>query len=102
MAGMSKQWVISAHIPKVERSPIKKTHTKSKDSKKGSENEGNANLNEIKTSTHKRIIRQMGYNDAVDNNLPFSVDPQVEYMSFIYKTFSKKLKLCTCNFITFK
>ena len=77
---MSKQWVISAHIPKVERNPIKKTQNKSKDAKKGSEKKRNDKLIEMKTSTRKKIIRQIGYHDAMDNNLPFSVDPQVEYM----------------------
>ena len=84
---MSKQWVISAHIPKVERSPVMKTHIKPKNAKKGSEKKGNDNLNKMTTPSSQKIIRQMAYHDAIDNNLPFSVDQQVEYMCCRYNFF---------------
>ena len=88
---MKKQWVISVQIPKVERRPIKKTQVKYMDAVKGSEKRVNDNINNIKTSTPKRVIRKEGYHNAIDHIFPFSADTQVEFLFLNAKLISKNL-----------
>jgi hypothetical protein len=80
---MSKQCVISAHIPKVQRRPRMNT----KEAPKGLKREKNDNLKTSKSFINSNTISQVDHDDAIDNNLPFSVDIQVEYMFPRYKTF---------------
>jgi hypothetical protein len=58
-----------------------------KEAPKGLKREKNDNVKTSKSFINTNTISQVVHDEAVDSNLPFSVDVQVEYMCPRYKTF---------------